>query len=481
MVKIHSKSEKSELCYNQMLANLKVTEAAWQSGFYQLAPKKIFAENLLVGFWEMQRKSKNTLRNWAIECGMLLESKQAISKQAIDDRLNNHCLKMVQQLLNQSLNMKYVSIQNEVNKVLTGMRNEVSWLFNRILLQDSTIQSLPPNLSDIFHSSHTGSEKAAMLRLQATFDITQMCWVAFFIGTYKDNDQSQSQAIVKVAQKRDLILRDLGYFTLDSLELLLKEQYVITKWDNQSNLYFDEDFIDSSSDKAYKKGDKIKLLEYLKGKQNVDIQVQVGSKKRLKMRLVANKLPKKKAQKRIEEAKKNRHSKSNHSDEYYELLKWEFFLTNIAKNQLAAEKIVKLYGLRCLPRNLGGFIEILFKSWKSYCNFKKMLGKEKMNYTRLMITINLLLIYFVYFILDIFRYIAQKVAKSTGKLISILKFMDVLNDLFDFIIRIEQIEELDILIPQFSKHATYEKRNKRKNMMQKCLDFTDLSPFLFTP
>ena len=125
---------------------------------------------------------------------------------------------------------------------------------------------------------------------------------------------------------------------------------------------------------------------------------------------------------------------------------------------------------------------------KSYCNFKKMLGKEKMNYTRLMITINLLLIYFVYFILDIFRYIAQKVAKSKGKLISILKFMDVLNDLFDFIIRIEQIEELDVLIPQFAKHAcpetsvaTYENRNKRKNMMQKCLDFSDLSPFLFTP
>lgn len=50
MVKIHSKSEKSELCYNQMLANLEVEKAAWQSGFYQLVPKKIFAENLLVGF-----------------------------------------------------------------------------------------------------------------------------------------------------------------------------------------------------------------------------------------------------------------------------------------------------------------------------------------------------------------------------------------------------------------------------------------------
>jgi hypothetical protein len=149
--------------------------------------------------------------------------------------------------------------------------------------------------------------------------------------------------------------------------------------------------------------------------------------------------------------------------------------------KLNIEQIAKLYGLRCLPRNLGGYIEILFKSWKSYANFKKMLGKEKMNYTRMMITIYLLLIQFVYFMLDIFNYISKRVAEKTDRLISILKFMDVVGDLFDYIIRIEKLSDLDNLIPQFVSHATYERRNKRKNMMQKCLFFKDLCAFSFAP
>ena len=257
-------------------------------------PKKIFAENLLVGFWKMQSKGKNTLRNWALHCGILLESKNSISKQAIDGRLNEKCLNMTQSILNQALNMKYLAIKSKLDSVLRG---DKKYLFNRILLQDSTIQTLPSNLSEIFHSSHTRGKKVAMLRLQATFDLTNMAWLDFFVGTYKDNDQSQSQTIAEVAQKRDLILRDLGYFTLDSLELFLKEQFVITKWDNKSNLYFDID------DEEHEKGEKINLLKYLKGKKKVDIRVQVGSNKRLIMRLVANKLSKKKLKKELRKLK----------------------------------------------------------------------------------------------------------------------------------------------------------------------------------
>lgn len=436
MIKVISKSEKCEICVNKLIEDLEVEKYAWESEFYHFTPKKIYAKNLLIGFWEMQRKGKNSLRNWAVECGILLNSKTSISKQAIDGRLNSNCLKMMELILSEALSMKYKFINNKLNSTEL---NDAKYLFNRILLQDSTMQSLPSNLCEDFPASHTGGKKSAMLRLQATFDLTNMCWVAFFIGAFTDNDQSQSKAIAKVTEKKDLILRDLGYFTLESLELLMTEQYVITKWDNKSNLYYDCD------DKKLT-GTKIDLLNLFKNEREIDILVEVGSKKRLKMRLVAKKLPKPQAKKRIEEAKNNRHSKSNHSKEYYKLLEWEIFLTNVEKEKLTIEQIAKLYGLRW-------FIEILFKSWKSHCNFKKMLGTEKMNYTRMMITIHLLLIQFVYFMLDIYKYISLAVSKITDKLISILKFMDLLNDLFDYIIRIEKFEDLDILIPQFVAHS----------------------------
>lgn len=229
--------------------------------------------------------------------------------------------------------------------------------------------------------------------------------------------------------------------------------------DNKTNLYYDQ------TCSEYQKGEKIDLLKLFKGKTKVDIDVQVGSKKRLSMRLVAKKLPipiaiGTQAKARIEAAKKDRHSKSNHSKEYYKLLVpiaigREIYLTNVEEDKLSVEQIAKLYSLRW-------YIEILFnpdsyREWKSYAipiaiGIKKMLGKEKMNYTRLMITPDsyrdyLLLIQFVYFMLDIFSYISKKVAEQTDRLISILKFMDVVGDLFGYIIRIQKLSDLDNLIP----------------------------------
>ena len=471
MVKIIGKIPIQQSAENKVTEDLKIEEFAWDSQFYKQSPKKITASNLMIGFWEMQGKGKNSLRNWAIESGMLLDEAISISKQAIDIRLNDNCLKMSKLVLSSALNLKYFEAKEKLEN--SKELEEVYSLFNRILLQDSTVQSLPPKLCEEFPASHTKGKQAAMLRLQAIFDLTNMVWLYFFIGSFRDNDQSQSKLIEKVVQKNDLLLRDLGYFTLNSLQLFIKNQYVITKWDNKTNLYYDQ------TCSEYQKGEKIDLLKLFKGKTKVDIDVQVGSKKRLSMRLVAKKLPipiaiGTQAKARIEAAKKDRHSKSNHSKEYYKLLEWEIYLTNVEEDKLSVEQIAKLYSLRW-------YIEILFKSWKSYANFKKMLGKEKMNYTRLMITIYLLLIQFVYFMLDIFSYISKKVAEQTDRLISILKFMDVVGDLFGYIIRIQKLSDLDNLIPQFVAHATYERRNKRTNMMQKCLFFNDLCDFSFSP
>ena len=58
--------------------------------------------------------------------------------------------------------------------------------------------------------------------------------------------------------------------------------------------------------------------------------------------------------------------------------------------------------------------------------------------------------------------------------ISILKFMDVVNDLLSFILLIHALDQLDHLIPQFISHATYEKRKKRKNTIEKYLYVNEL-------
>ncbi len=115
------------------------------------------------------------------------------------------------------------------------------------------------------------------------------------------------------------------------------------------------------------------------------MDVLVGSKKKLPMRLVAKKMNPEIGKKRIEEARKDRHSKSNHSAQYYKLLAYEIYLTNVKADMLDTNKIAKLYGLRW-------HIEILFKSWKSFDNFKTVLKERRMKVERLKFSVYAILI-----------------------------------------------------------------------------------------
>ncbi len=435
---------------------------AWQSGFYKKRPKKITVTNFIGSFWEMQQLGKNSLRNWAAQIGV--NSNKTITKQAVDERLTADAVVMVKGILRKALNETESSTKYR-DKWLSQKRKElqpVLSFFNNIIIHDSTTQQLNSELASFFPGSFSQGKSTAILRIQAAYNFSQNQWLEMTVGAYTDNDQGEAGRLVSSLEKRDLLIRDLGYFVLSAIAKLVEDQYIITRWDNKTHL-------------LELNGNKIELLAFLKNNfrknkknQKQNIPVLVGKDKQIPMRMVARKLPKKQAEKRIAEAKKNRHSKANHSEEYYELLRYEIYLTNVPSTILDAEQIAKMYGLRW-------YIEIIFKAWKSYYNFKKMFKNKKMNYHRTAITVYLLLIQFVYLTNKIYNYIKSKVEKATqGLFISILKFMDMVNNFFQKIISIQQLEQLDELVPQFSKHSTYEIRNDRKNMKDKFQYFNEL-------
>lgn len=192
----------------------------------------------------------------------------------------------------------------------------------------------------------------------------------------------------------------------------------------------------------------------------MDRPVLVGAKKKLPMRLVARKLPKAKAKKRIQEARKDRHSKADHSKAYYELLKYEIYLRNIQEQVLNAKQIAKLYGLRW-------HIEILFKAWKSHTNFKSLFEKKKMKLHRALFTIYAVLTEYVYFQNCIFQFVKQEVKKRNKQFLSTMKFMDVVHTLFAEIVNLKSLDQLLFRIPLFIANATYKKHTKRKNTIEK--------------
>ena len=95
---LNSESEK----YRHVSKLLEFDVLAWQSGFYKKKPKKITASNLIGSFWEMQQLGKNSLRNWALQMGLNIN--ETITKQAVDERLNENTLIMTKAILRKALN-----------------------------------------------------------------------------------------------------------------------------------------------------------------------------------------------------------------------------------------------------------------------------------------------------------------------------------------------------------------------------------------
>lgn len=445
--KLSSTTDKERKIVN----DLQLEQAAQSCNFYKRTPKKVTATALCLGFWRMQDNSENSLRKWAVNTGYFAQD--VVSKQGLNNRLSFKMMEVVKTVLKHALSLK-------LSKLFAKKKNDPHYrkllkIFNNIFIQDSTVQRLPAQLCEVFKSSHSRNQQTASVRIQAIYNFTTETWVDFHVGSYTDNDQSQAMMITQVAQKDDLVLRDLGYFTLESLAYLLENQKVITKYHVSTNLY------DKQS------GEKIDLLELFENQREIDQPILLGSKKRLPMRLVAIKLPKDIAKKRVEEAKNDRHTKANHSQQYYDLLQWEIYLTNVEKEDLNPAEIAKVYGLRW-------YIEILFKAWKSYANFKTILDQKRMTYQRTVISIYLLLIRFVYYSLDIYHYIQQQVESRSNKLLSMFKFLDVCAEFSTILLNIRLLRELDPLIPQFIQHGTYEIRQDRLNMKQKYLYVNEL-------
>jgi hypothetical protein len=401
----------------------------------------------------MFQEGKNQLSTLCLHIG--LEAGTTINCNSLESRFNRRTFGFVVALLRNMMQIKVQDLRKlQVQTAQTTLNTEkVQGLlprFNNVLLADSTCQKLPPNLSGVFPSSsnQTGAVTAT-LRLQVVYNYTKGIFSYFDLGNFRENDQSSSDNILLVAEKVDLFIRDLGYFSLGVFKQMSEAGIFYISRYQSIVVVFDKNT-----------GERIVLSDFFKGKTSVDIVVELGLKERAKVRLVAQKLPKSVADQRIAKAKKESKPNKEHSYEYYELLKWEIFITNLSPEQLNVDEICLFYQLRW-------FIEIIFKTWKSHFNFKKVLNVKGMSYYRAIITIVLLLLKITYSFTHLFIYIDAQVQFQYNKLISPMKFMNVINSLWSIIINIKKLDELDPLIKQFAVHATYETRNGRINMRNK--------------
>jgi hypothetical protein len=406
-----------------------ITKIGKRSGFIQRKSKKISAYHFVVGFIISCCNGNSTFSEWALQIGLL--SGKSVSKQGVFDRLHASAVLFAKQLLEEVLLQQ--SGKDFVSTLFEG--------FGKVLLQDSTTLGLPQVLSKLFPGNHSRGEQKAVARIQSIFDIKAMQFINFSLGAFTQNDQSASGSILSLVKKGDLVIRDLGYFSLAVFEKLITAEVHFL-----SRLRYGVTITDSQ-------GKPVLLKDLLKQKQGVDRWVYIGSEKKVWVRLVMVPVPATRAAEKIRKAKQDRDARLNHSRQYYQWLTFNVYITTVDKNVWTARQVYKAYRVRWQ-------IEIIFKSWKTGFNLQHILHEGCTNEHRVRVSIFLLLLFMCLFMQKIYVRHKQAIEKNSHKTISLLKLsMYVSNNIKEIIIIPDKMLR-EIIV----RHCCYDKRSDRINM-----------------
>lgn len=421
---------------------------AKESGFCKRKARKITPKEFLIGFILMIfSNDKNSYRNWAIKIGQI--KKTTLSKQSLWKRMHEGQIEFLEKVL--KLTMQQKISQPETIKKPKGLSQ-----FRNVLLEDSTHIKLNDELSEYYPGNgyQENKEKKSIIKIQTVYNLLKSRFEKLEITSFRKNDQSVSEEIFSIAKRGDLLIRDLGYFVLKSFKKLNeKKVYFISRMKNGIN-------IKSKDTEA-----PIDLAKMLKKRGTLDLEVLLGEKEKLPVRIIAIPLEESVASARRRKAKSNRDQRSKPSKKRLFLLGWEIFITNVNLNKLTSQEIAEIYGIRWQ-------IEIIFKSWKSY--FKIAETPREANIIRVKSYIYCMLIFITIFQTNYLRYYSNY-SFSKSERISLLKLSQFIAGNMILLLQSEYMlkslteNTVDKLIRYY---CVYESRIDRSNFIQKIISLS---------
>ena len=384
---------------------------------------------------------KNSFPLWAEEAGFM--SHTTLSKQGVWKRINSCFAGFVLLVLNEVFE-KHIKQTSKKIKTDGVLKN-----YGQILIQDSTILMLPDCLNKIFPGNYSKGKIKSLLKIQLTIDARKNKIVDYQLTSYSKNDQSMSDSMIALAAKEDMVIRDLGYFSLGVFAKLIDKGVALISRIKPGVQLFDT-----------KTKQPINLLKLLKNKCQADLEVLVGKEFKLKMRLVALQLPEDITNEKIRKAKHNRNKRLNHSKEYYQLLRYNIYITSESKEKISTPKVAAIYRLRWR-------IETIFKSWKSHFNLQNMIPSNvSMTEYRAKAIIYLLLIFIMQFQMTLYHLIIRYLHKCNKPAsISLMKFSKYI------VAHLKEI--LTTSIPRIAAaicyYCCYDKRYDKNNYVEQFL------------
>jgi len=414
-----------------LLEELHSEELAKKTNAQRRKARKCTTTQLLVSFWELCVKRAGSYDSWAAKVGTAIGC--PITGMAICKRMNGEMICFLKELLDAAFAKR--------SEPLFG--SDLFGSFKDVLVQDASHFSLPDGLAVHFPGSHARMGNAATAKVQAVLSLTQGSLADLQLGCFRDNDQGDATRIARLVEKGALVIRDLGYFTIDAFNAIVsKDAFFLSRFKGNVSVFDDS-------------GVGIDLSSYLKRHGGMDQEVIIGNKKKLRCRMVAIELPAQQVAQRIRKAKADRSAKTNHSKAYYDLLKYSIYITNVDGETWSTLQVAQAYRCRW-------FIEILFKSWKTGLGLDFNLGGRYANKLRMEYYLYARLLQVVLLVMPTYRAVTL-IAKGKGRTISIVKLSRYIQEEIHAFV---QAKNIQALLNKAAYHCVYELRKRRSNSIE---------------
>jgi hypothetical protein len=415
-----------------LLEELNAEELARKTNAQRRQARKCTTSQLLMSFWELCSTGVNSYDNWAAKVGQAIGG--TISGMAICKRMSSDMIRFLIELLGSAL-----ALAQRSSPLFNA---DLFQAFKDVLVQDASHFWLPDAMAAYFPGSYSRRGNRATAKVQAVLSLTRGSMVDLQLRCYRDNDQGDASRILSMVKKGTLVIRDLGYFSIDAFNGIAdKDAFFLSRFTGNVTV--------SCNDQ------KIDLARYLKRHGGMDQEVIIGAKKQLKCRMVAIELPAEQAAQRVRKAKADRNAKANHSKSYYALLKYSIYITNVDGETWSALQVAEAYRCRW-------FIEIMFKSWKTGLGIDFNVAERYADKLRVEYYLYARLLQVVLLVMPTFRAVTL-MARRKGRTISIVKLSQYIQEEIRAFVSAKNLQGL---LEKAAYHCVYERRKRRANCIE---------------
>jgi hypothetical protein len=337
-----------------------IEEIARETGFVQRESKLGGMEFLVLMTQGLYAQPDATLNQMA---GMLkdINPQLEISGPGLQQRIVGSGKVFLQEMLSEALELS-------VTKSVDGSIPELLNAFQKVHLLDSTQITLPEHLSSNWSGSG-GSASEAGMKLQLMLDYKSGRYEEIVIDDGVSADQSYIKEAVKLIGEGELLIYDLGYFDTNSMiDMAERGAYFLSRFNHRTGLY------EQKEEGTWEKFSLEKELRKAarRGLSSCEFDVWLVKDSRcLKVRLIAERVPEQVANERRRKAKKRAKKKGRQpTKKHLYLMNWSLYVTNAEREKLPTQVVSLVYRLRW-------YIELVFKSWKSYHGLAQVRGERE--------------------------------------------------------------------------------------------------------